>query len=99
MGKIIVIDYDGTYTQMPELIEAIITKAKDLGYRVVCATMRFPEETDEGLESLRNRIEVYFTSRQAKRAFLHAKGIIPDLWVDDNPYWILCDADQSFSNL
>jgi len=91
--KIICIDYDKTYTVMPELINCIIDKSKELSYTVILATMRYSEETCDELESLKNKLDgVYFTCREAKMLFLNKLDIYPDLWVDDNPAWLFTSS-------
>ena len=87
--KTICIDYDGTYTYFPDLLNCIIDKSKQLGYKVICATMRYPHEEDPGLKSLREKdVEIIFTSREAKLICLSRLGINPDLWVEDRPIWL-----------
>lgn len=91
--KIICIDYDGSYTEFPELFECIINKCKELKYSVICATMRYPYEEDEELKNLGKKIDkVIYTSRNAKLPFLLNLGIEPDLWIDDNPKWLLING-------
>jgi hypothetical protein len=36
--------------------------------------------------------KVYATSRQAKAEFLSQKGVLPDIWIDDNPRWLYIHA-------
>lgn len=91
---IICIDLDGTYTRDPILWSAFIRLAKGSGYTVIAATMRRPKEECPGLMLLKREVEaVYFTCRNAKAEYLERKGIYPDIWIDDSPYWILNDAD------
>lgn len=87
--KVICIDYDGTYTEMPELLTCIINKSKELGYQVILATMRYKEEVNEDLAKLMLLVDsTIFTGRQAKLFYLASLGISPDLWIDDNPSWL-----------
>jgi hypothetical protein len=91
--KTICIDYDGTYTEMPDLLDCIIKKSKELGYRVILATMRYEHESNDDLKKVINKVDsVYFTGRKAKATYLQWKGIVPDLWIDDNPFWLLNDS-------
>jgi hypothetical protein len=93
MAKVIAVDYDGSYSSMPELFDCIIDKAQSLGYKVILVTMRYPEEADEGLLAVMGKVEeTYFTSRRAKLPYLRIKGIKPDLWIDDSPVWLLHDS-------
>jgi hypothetical protein len=93
MPKIIAIDYDGTYTHFPELLDCFIDKACSLGYKVILVTMRYITEQDDNLANVMHKVEeTYFTGRQAKLPFLSLKGIKVDLWIDDSPIWLLHDA-------
>ena len=91
---LVCLDYDGTYTQDPALWDQFITSAKASGHRVICATMRY--EDTEGAEvkkSLSHLVEnIYFTDRLAKVAWLKERGIKPDVWIDDSPFWLLNNA-------
>jgi hypothetical protein len=75
---LIALDYDGTYTADPELWNAFILKARELGHNVKIATMRYPSEPipDVGCE-------VIYTSRKAKFGCMPA-----DIWIDDNPHFL-----------
>lgn len=92
--KIICIDYDGSYTDFPELFDVIISTAKQQGHKVILATMRHQYEMDAGLKNIvkKHHIDVYFTGRKAKMVFMENKGISPDLWIDDKPQFLLHDA-------
>ena len=90
---IVCIDYDGSYTRMPELFDCIIGKCRGLGYTVVLATMRYREEREPWLNELMKKVDqTVFTGRKAKLPFLHAMGIKPDLWIDDCPLYLLNDG-------
>lgn len=91
--KLICIDYDGTYTEAPKLFDYFITKAKELGYKVIGCTMRFEHEMDDGLQQL-NRIvdKLYFSGRRAKKQYLEELKIYPQIWIDDMPEWIFTDT-------
>ncbi len=93
MQKVIALDYDGSYTVFKDLFDIIISNAIENGHRVIMATMRRPEESTELLEELKEKIEVYYTSREAKVSYLRDNhSIYPDLWIDDNPHWIYNDS-------
>lgn len=81
---LIALDYDGTYTADPELWELFIVSAQNRGHKVIVATMRYESEPIEiaGLE-------VFYSGRKAKRAYLTSLGIIPQIWIDDMPDFIL----------
>jgi hypothetical protein len=83
----VALDYDGTYTRDPELWDEFIKALIHRGHKVICVTMRKPTETIE------MPCDIIYTSRAAKQPFLDALDIIIDVWIDDNPCWILVDAE------
>lgn len=91
---IICIDYDGTFTAIPELLTQFIISAKEAGHRVICATMRYEHESEskEVMESIGKLCEIIFTSRQAKLPFLLELGIVPNIWIEDSPIWLFNNA-------
>lgn len=91
--KLICIDYDGTYTEAPEVFDIFIKALKNRGYRVIICTMRYAEETDEDLIYLLTLVDkIYFSGRKAKKPYLASLGIYPQIWIDDMPEFILGDA-------
>ena len=90
--KIICLDYDGSYTEFPELFDMIISESIGNNYKVIMTTMRYKEEADEVLKKLENRIDVYYTGRKAKGKYLLDLGIHVDLYIDDKPFWIYQDV-------
>lgn len=92
--KTICLDYDGSFTEFPELFDMIIKESSRLKYKVILATMRYPHEEDLFLKEINNRISVYYTSRKAKLPYLESMGIEPDLWIDDRPDFILNNASK-----
>lgn len=87
--KLIAIDYDETFTAMPDLFERFIILAKELGYKVICVTMRYETEGEEVYHYLGQLVDkIYFTGRLAKEEFLAKHGIRPQVWIDDSPFWI-----------
>ena len=88
---LIALDFDGTYTADPTLWNGFVRSAQEAGHEVVCATMRHEHEGAEVIKSLPS-VQVVFTGRQAKRAFLAEQGLFPAIWIDDNPAWIYQDA-------
>lgn len=91
--KVICIDFDGTYSEYPDLWDEVIRKMRDKGIKVIGCTMRFESETVPELERLKKAVnEMYFTGRKAKKPFLEGMHIFPEIWIDDNPEWIYTDA-------
>jgi hypothetical protein len=91
---LICIDYDGTYTCDPVLWDTFISTAKKAGHRVICATMRYEISEGEPVKkALAHLVEaIYFTDRKGKQPWLAARGVLPDVWIDDSPTWLLNDA-------
>lgn len=87
---LIALDYDGTYTEDPEMWNDWIRSARARGHKVIACTMRYEEsEGAEVKEALIGRVnEIYFTSRRAKADYLLELGLVPKIWIDDNPMWI-----------
>lgn len=86
---IICLDYDGTYTRFPDLLDLIVKHCKDKNYEIILATMRYESEKDIGLEVIEMKgVKIIYTNRQAKYLFLQSIGIKPDLWIDDEPKWL-----------
>lgn len=87
--KIISIDYDDTYTLIPKLFDLIIDYCIKNKIKIIMCTARGEHEKDNILLNLEKKIDVYYTNRQYKKEFLNKKGIYPDIWMDDNPVWII----------
>lgn len=94
MAKIFCLDYDGTYSDFPEIFDAMITCCQKRGYEVILCTMRYEREEDDGLRYLKKKynIPIYYSGRQAKQKYLAERMIFPNIWIDDNPEWIIRDA-------
>lgn len=89
---IIALDYDGTYTKDQILWDNFIRICKDRKHTVYCVTMRYPDENLEIENTIGKSCKIIYTSRKAKIKFLESIGIFPDVWIDDQPYFILADA-------
>lgn len=80
----IAIDFDGTYSADPTLWDAFITHAKSRGHKVICVTAR--RETEENVaECDVPGVLTYFTSLSPKDWYMRERGIVVDIWVDDDP--------------
>jgi len=99
---IIAVDYDDTYTRDPDLWAGFLRVARNLrGHTAICVTCRYEhnERIAPSAEELFER--VIYTGRKAKKPYLEALGIFPDIWVDDSPNFILFDSggEYRFSSL
>jgi hypothetical protein len=87
------LDYDDTYTRAPFLWDMFIQTAKSQGHKVYCVTMRRPNEGADVIAALGHQVEaIHFTSRHGKRNYMFKQGIRIDVWIDDEPGWILQSA-------
>lgn len=93
---LICIDFDDTYTKDPVLWNEFILLAKSRGHRVICCTMRYEIEEGEELTQTIGKVVdlIYFTNRNSKKAFLNNLNIFPDIWIDDEPSFILYGVDN-----
>jgi hypothetical protein len=83
----IALDYDGTYTQDPELWDRFIKDAFCRGHDVRCVTMR---HKSEGTPPMPCAVE--FTGRKAKVPHMASIGLNVDVWIDDSPRFLMMDA-------
>jgi hypothetical protein len=87
------LDYDGTYTEDPDLWLAFIANARARGHQVWVVTMRNESESEEVREQLLDKVDnIVFTDRRAKALYLRARGVEPDVWIDDMPWFVVGDA-------
>jgi len=89
---LIALDYDNTVTTDPELWKNFVVMALRRGHRVAIVTMRFPIESDDIDPWIKATLPILFTCRKAKKPWLEKQGIMPDIWIDDTPEWILTDS-------
>jgi len=91
--KIISFDYDDTITADVDIFMHVMELFRDAGWRVIICTMRYPREETPLLEALHKEgFPIYYTGRKAKIKYLSDLRILPDVWVDDIPLYILKDA-------
>lgn len=87
----IALDYDKTYDADPELWDDLIRLCEVMGHEIVLLTYRDERfDVTPLLESLSERIPVYFTRGVAKKFWSEQFGPGPiDVWIDDRPEAIL----------
>jgi len=102
MSKILIvaIDYDGTYTDLPSVLGAMVEDLHNRGHLPILVTMRRDDEDGRVGENIyrmfRNR--VYYTGHTAKRPFMERLGIKVDIWIDDNPKWVEHDTTDKMGD-
>lgn len=77
----VAIDYDGTWTVDPPMWERFVALLRDYGHSAVIVTMRpqgYPIVCDADLP-------IIYTNGNRKRPYAQARGIRPDVWIDDQP--------------
>lgn len=83
------LDFDGTYTEDPELWNNFITLLKQKGHSVIVATMRYPSEAGPVREALEDKVDaIIYTSRKAKYEEVQKQGYTPNIWIDDMPHFL-----------
>jgi len=76
----IAVDYDGTFSAMPEVWREVIELFRRAGARVFCISSRFPNFPIADFPG-----EVFYSCGAPKWEFAHSIGLHVDIWVDDFP--------------
>jgi hypothetical protein len=86
-------DYDGTITHAFEELAKFYKVLIDCGHTVILCTMRYESEPVSPLVIQRfPGIQIYYSGRKSKLQYLKDLGIEVNIWIDDNPHFILIDA-------
>lgn len=94
-GILLALDYDDTYTRDPLFWRGVLDLVDNFGHDAVCITQRHPDDGAEVLAELTGKVqEIIFTACFAKLPFAAAAGYFPSIWVDDQPTFILKDANK-----
>lgn len=88
----IALDYDDTITRDVEAWMYFIDLFKARGHEITIVTMRSEEEALSIHHEILKRCKVIATARHAKLKFCNELGRFFDVWIDDNPYFIVGDA-------
>lgn len=88
----IALDYDGTASRDVRAFMSIIDVLHACGHKVMIVTMRTPVEASAIPWALTQKVEVFATSRKAKRQFMADRQIMVDIWIDDQPEFVYTDA-------
>jgi hypothetical protein len=90
---LIALDFDDTYTRDPVTWDRFIILMQTAGHRIICVTMRSKAEGAQVHEALDPfDVPIFFTNRAAKKPFMNELSVNVDVWIDDNPFWILNNA-------
>ena len=93
---IVSLDYDETWTRDPEAWRRVADILKHAGHTVVGMTMRYPHEMfDVDPRYLEACDEVHSTGREAKKEYADRNELRINVWIDDQPNFILFSARPS----
>lgn len=86
--KKIAMDFDDTYTAMPEIWDSFISACIAAGHQVTIVTARADSDVKSYNHDIRqvcykHGIDVVYTHGDQKSEHFEA-----DIWIDDNPDWI-----------
>jgi hypothetical protein len=91
-------DYDDTFTRDPAGWSQIINFLTKRGHKVYIVTWRTTAEcmrVHAEMQYWKVDIEgIFATHRTAKEPYMNQRGIIIDVWVDDNPRAVIKDMEK-----
>jgi hypothetical protein len=88
----IALDFDDTFTRDPDFWLKFVLLCRQSGHQIYCVTARDQNGSQEVYDELGQFIgkeNCFFTNMSAKKSFMWRKGISIDVWIDDNPWYIL----------
>lgn len=88
----IALDWDGTYTEDPELWNGFIAAATARGHVVYCVTARIESPANRAEVRIEG-VETIFCGLASKPIVTKACGIKIDVWIDDNLAMCLLGKD------
>lgn len=93
--KVVAVDYDETISDNESGWLQVLLLLERIGYHVIVCTWRTPSTYPEDLQFLVDRgFNVYYTSLHAKKEYMELQGVNVSIWIDDNPFAILNDAQD-----
>ena len=93
---IISLDYDGTFNVDKEMWLEFIRSAQNKGHKVILCTARYPtQDNTDVCSDLSGIVDIYFTGKQPKKAYLKDKNIRVDIWIDNSPQSIVNRCTQT----
>ena len=92
---IVAIDYDDTYSAMPEVFNVFIRSLKSAGHRPIIVTARpemYRNDIEDALIEHIDPSDIYCTNLSAKQEYMiNNHNIFPHIWIDDYPLGIVED--------
>lgn len=99
---LIIMDYDETYTEDPDLWDGFLQRALEKRHVVICCTYRYPDQINNmDVESAMGKhgIPIVYAANFPRKwdAVEHA-GYQPNnaIWIDDSPYNITTSYEIAF---
>ena len=92
----IALDYDQCYTEDPKLWDWFIAAAKKKGHTVWVVTSRYAISEDVPFEPV-SPGQMIYTGRRAKKPHCDSLGIHINIWIDDDPMFILQHHGESLA--
>lgn len=86
------LDFDDTSTRDLACWLEVAKVLQKFGHTVYMVTMRYTHERHPDMKPFEEIMQVVYTGRMAKQAFMYGLGIRIDVWMDDMPKWVLIDA-------
>lgn len=88
---IFALDYDNTFSRNPRFWETFIEEAFGYGYSVYIVTSRGEDTPIEHHDYLKDEHKVHtiYCNYRAKKLVTEQLGIKIDIWIDDNPKYIV----------
>lgn len=90
----IALDYDGTYTRDPVFWGSFISQCRGHGHEVRIVTAR-----TEAMIDFDVGLPIIACGFVPKRTFCNQLGWFPDIWIDDQPEFIVESLYEIFPNL
>jgi len=88
----IALDFDGTFDLDPIFWETFIQEAQSRGHTVYLVTNNNDSEyIYSAMEDLLPYYQIFFSENIAKKDFMESQGIKIDIWIDNEPEYILED--------
>lgn len=87
------VDYDGTMTADIQSFLKILNILLLAEHTVYIVTMRYDNDKERiDPRWIPEGVTVHYTGRQAKQPYMEGLDIKVNIWMDDNPHWILVDS-------
>lgn len=96
----IALDFDGTFTEEPDLWVDFIRAFQSKGHKIYIVTFRSPHQRHEAMDYLNVLgVRTIFTDRTPKKKYCDKHGIKIDIWIDDQPELIVNESDWTIEDV